>query len=200
MIIPIAMSTHPFEHETVSQCTDEHCFQASFTEQLGRRLDKDDLDEGLKMNETKFRFFLRECNKTGKRGVNHFIVIGFDQCAYSHQSGELLEKGRKEVKYKDISSIYNGAFKASKESGTHDNFGDTAAVEANPWLNYPICLLIEERGANSDELRRQPLAVFSDSTRGRPHSNSSASSCIRQRRDRGGGEGSGREKKKQKVW
>ena len=64
----------------------------------------------------------------------------------------------------------------------------------------PICLLIEERGANSDELRRQPLAVFSDSTRGRPHSNSSASSCIRQRRDRGGGEGSGREKKKQKVW
>lgn len=193
------MSSHPFQHETVSQCTDEHCFQASFTEQLGRRLDKDDLDEGLKMNETNFRFFLRECIKTGKRGVNHFIVIGFDQCAYSHQSGELLEKGRKEVKYKDISSIYNGAFKASKESGTHDNFGDTAAVEANPWLNYPH-LLIEERGANSDELRRQPLAVFSDSTRGRPHSNSSASSCIRQHRDRGGGEGSGREKKKQKVW
>ena len=48
-----------------------------------------------------------------------------------------MEKGRKEVKYKDISIIYNGAFKASKESGTHDNFGDTAAVEANPWLNYP---------------------------------------------------------------
>ena len=114
-------------------------------------------------------------------------------------SGELLEKGRKEVKYKDISSIYNGAFKASKESGTHDNFGDTAAVEANPWLNYPH-LLIEERGANSDELRRQSSAVFSDSTRGRPHSNSSASSGIRQRRDRGGGKGSGREKKKQKVW
>ena len=43
-----------------------------------RLLDKDDLDEALKMNETSFRFFLREFNKTGKRGDNHFVVIGFD--------------------------------------------------------------------------------------------------------------------------
>lgn len=98
MIIPIAMSSHPFQHQTVSQCTDEHCFQASFTEQLGRRLDKDDLDEGLKMNETNFRFFLRECNKTGKRGVNHFIVIGFDQCAYSHHFRRTFGKRQKRSK------------------------------------------------------------------------------------------------------
>jgi hypothetical protein len=76
-------------------------------------------------------------------------------------------------------------------------------VEREPWLNY-LHLFIEERGANSDELRRAifselPADVFSDSTRGSPNKpDSSASSGTSQHRnrvrDRGGGE-----TKKQKV-
>ena len=38
-------------------------FKLHLLEQLGRRLNKDDLDEGLKMNETSFRFFSANATK-----------------------------------------------------------------------------------------------------------------------------------------
>jgi hypothetical protein len=93
-------------------------FRPRLLQQLGRRLNKDDLEEGVKMNQEVFEFFLCEYNKTDKYGDNHFVVDGFDQDAAAFTP--IRESSWKKAldKFKEISLIYNGAFNASKQSGT----------------------------------------------------------------------------------
>ena len=142
--------------------------------EIGARLDRNDLEGGLRTDESIFTFFLTQYNNQNENNASSFNIPNFGQDASKFTpfpEGEWLKAKKK---YTTISSDYNAAFNSRHQSGSHKSFNELAVVQTQPWLGYLHCLL-EERG-DADALRSAifsdlPSDVFSDSTNGPPPRN-----------------------------
>ena len=134
--------------------------------ELGARLDRHGLNNGLKTDETIFRFFLEQYNDQNKNNSSSFSHLNFNQDASKFTPFPVDDWAKAKKKFNSISSDYNAAFNSSTQSGFHGSFSDVAMVKTQPWLEYL------QKG-NTDDLRTAifselPENVFSESTQGAP--------------------------------
>lgn len=133
------------------------------------RLDKDELEDGQKTNQSFCEKFIAEYNDSSKYGTPVFTVLNFDQdpskfTPIPEGSWNLVNQ-----KIKDESSAYEKAYIQSKESGYHDDFENAPLVKTNGRLAY-LHRMLEGMGKEDAGVFRKslfgslPEGVFSEST------------------------------------
>lgn len=103
--------------------------------ELGARLDRHGLNNGLKKDETIFRFFLEQYNDQNKNNSSSFSHLNFNQDASKFTPFPVDDWAKAKKKFNSISSDYNAAFNSSTQSGFHGSFSGVAMVKTQPWLS-----------------------------------------------------------------
>lgn len=148
---------------------------------LNRKVSREGLENGDKMNEPFFRKFIREYNNSSKynEDTSPSAVADFNESASAFFAFPENDWPRFESKYKDVMKCYNHVHIECTQSGSHDNFEDKALVRTNPYLLYLHNIL--EEFDDSDALRNSffcdlPGDVFSQSTTSTSRRKSTATS------------------------